>query len=99
MFRKFYKITPDPLFNEGRKNWYVSEDLFVETAVLKYWDGYTDHCPVCLWGKHVDFEIPGDRESDCRALMKPIEVQYIGGKYKILYRCSGCSHTFWANRR
>jgi len=58
-------------------------------------DGYTDHCPKCLWGKHVDFEIPGDRESDCRALMKPIEVQYIGGKYKILHRCTGCSHTFW----
>jgi len=58
-------------------------------------DGYTDHCPKCLWGKHVDLEIPGDRLSECKNLMKPIEVQYLGGKYKILYKCDGCSHKFW----
>ena len=58
-------------------------------------NGYTDHCPKCLWGKHVDFEVPGDRASDCQSLMTPIEVQYTGGKYKILYKCNGCSHKFW----
>lgn len=58
-------------------------------------DGYTDHCPKCLWGKHVDEEIPGDRASECRALMKPIETNYQGGKFKIHYKCTGCSHEFW----
>jgi len=58
-------------------------------------DGYTDHCPKCLWGRHVDDLIPGDRESECRGLMEPIEVQYLGGKYKIQHKCTKCSHRFW----
>lgn len=58
-------------------------------------NGYTDHCPRCLWGKHVDEEIPGDRASDCKALMKPIEVSYLSGKFKIHYKCTGCRHDFW----
>lgn len=58
-------------------------------------DGYTDHCPVCLWGKHVDKEIPGDRLSDCGGLMEPIGVRYQAGKFDIYYRCVKCKHEFW----
>jgi len=58
-------------------------------------DGYTDHCPKCLWGRHVDEEIPGDRASDCGALMKPIGGEYVAGKFKIHYKCEGCRHDFW----
>lgn len=58
-------------------------------------DGYTDHCPKCLWGKHVDEEIPGDRASECKSLMKPVETIYLGGIFKIHYRCSKCRHEFW----
>lgn len=60
-------------------------------------DGYTDHCPKCLWGKHVDEEVPGDRASECRGLMKPIEVkcQMTNVKFRIKYRCTKCSHEFW----
>lgn len=58
-------------------------------------DGYTDHCPECLWGKHVDREIPGDRKSECRGLMEPIGVMYKSEKFKILYRCQKCGHEFW----
>jgi DNA-directed RNA polymerase subunit RPC12/RpoP len=57
-------------------------------------DGYTDHCSECLWGKHVDSEIPGDRASECRALMEPIRVLYEKGEYRIVYKCTGCSHKF-----
>jgi rubrerythrin len=57
-------------------------------------DGYTDHCPKCLWGRHVDAKIPGDRASECRALMEPIRVLYEKGNYRIVYRCQGCSHEF-----
>ena len=37
--------------------------------------GYTsrDHCPNCLCSKHVDIN-PGDREADCKGLLKPIQV-------------------------
>jgi len=29
--------------------------------------GYTNHCPDCLWSKHVDVN-PGDRQSKCLGL-------------------------------
>lgn len=60
-------------------------------------DGYTDHCPKCLWGKHVDEEIPGDRASECRGMMEPIETrcQMTDVRYKIKYRCIKCGHEFW----
>ena len=28
-------------------------------------NGYTDHCPCCLYSKHVDIN-PGDRDCDCK---------------------------------
>ncbi len=57
-------------------------------------DGYTDHCPACLWGKHMDEETPGDRESGCKGLMKPEYAEYIGGKTRIYYKCLSCGHKF-----
>lgn len=58
-------------------------------------DGYTDHCPKCLWGKHVDEEIPGDRASDCRGLMEPIGGLYKKTEFRIHYKCTKCRHDFW----
>jgi DNA-directed RNA polymerase subunit RPC12/RpoP len=57
-------------------------------------DGYTDHCPKCLWGKHVDETIPGDRESDCGGLMEPIRAIYTKDKFRIVYKCTKCRHEF-----
>ena len=52
--------------------------------------GYTDHCPRCLWSKHVDV-MPGDRGSDCRGLMKPVGAEYDRkGGYTIFYKCTKC---------
>ena len=51
--------------------------------------GFTNHCPACLWGKHVDVN-PGDRASTCKGLMKPVEVEEHSGEYKILHRCVDC---------
>ena len=58
-------------------------------------DGYTDHCSKCLWGKHVDEIIPGDRMSSCGALMEPQRAIYEKGVFKIFYKCSKCNHQFW----
>jgi len=62
-------------------------------------DGYTDHCPKCLWGKHVDGKIPGDRASECRGLMEPLGTEYVRGEFRINYRCEKCGHEFrvWAD--
>lgn len=52
-------------------------------------NGYTNHCPQCLWSKHVD-KHPGDRLEGCGGLMEPIDVQVNGDEYDIVHRCLKC---------
>lgn len=53
--------------------------------------GYTarDHCPYCLYSKHVDIN-PGDRANLCRGLLKPIGIEKFKDTFKILYKCTKC---------
>lgn len=53
--------------------------------------GYTsrDHCPYCLYSKHVDIN-PGDRQNSCKGLLVPIEIEKFKDTYKIIYKCSKC---------
>ena len=72
------------------------EDFVCEVCGFKViGNGYTDHCPKCLWGKHVDKDIPGDRSSDCGGLMEPKRVIYEKNKYRIFYKCVECGKTGW----
>ena len=48
-----------------------------------------DHCPKCLYSKHVDIN-PGDRLNNCRGLMKPIGIEKYKDTYKIIYKCLKC---------
>ena len=48
-----------------------------------------DHCPYCLYSKHVDIN-PGDRQNTCRGLLKPIGVEKFKDTYKIIYKCTSC---------
>ena len=48
-----------------------------------------DHCPYCLYSKHLDI-MPGDRKSDCKGLMKPVGIEKYRDKYKIIYVCEKC---------
>ena len=50
-----------------------------------------NHCTKCLYSLHVDKEVPGDRKSNCKGLMAPIEVDYKGDKgYVIIHKCVKC---------
>ena len=48
-----------------------------------------DHCPFCLYSKHVDIN-PGDRANNCKGLLKPIEIEKFKDTYKIIYTCQKC---------
>jgi hypothetical protein len=54
-------------------------------------NGYTNHCPKCLWSKHVDIN-PGDRANSCGGMMKPFEVQMVKGEFEIVHKCAKCQH-------
>ena len=48
-----------------------------------------DHCPKCLYSKHVDI-MPGDRLNTCLGLMKPVGIEKYKNTYKIIYKCIRC---------
>lgn len=52
-------------------------------------NGFTNHCPNCLWSKHVDIS-PGDRASNCGGMMEPIGVEKKGREYIIIHKCEKC---------
>ena len=54
--------------------------------------GYTarDHCPYCLYSKHVDIN-PGDRLNPCAGLLKPISIEKFKDSFKIIYKCTKCN--------
>lgn len=50
-----------------------------------------NHCNQCLWSKHVDAELPGDRKSMCKGLMEPIAIIHHPKKGRqILQECARC---------
>lgn len=51
--------------------------------------GYTNHCPKCLYSKHVDIN-PGDRANLCGGLMKPFGIELSHGEYVIVHKCIKC---------
>lgn len=52
---------------------------------------HRNHCPNCLYSRHVDESCPGDRKSDCHALMQPIGLlARRNGEQVIIHRCLGC---------
>jgi len=55
-------------------------------------NGYTNHCPKCLWSKHVDNN-PGDRQSNCGGMMRPISIEQKNGKFIITHKCETCGKT------
>lgn len=52
-------------------------------------NGYTNHCPECLWSKHVDNN-PGDRAATCGGMMKPISIEPDGERFIITHKCETC---------
>lgn len=59
-----------------------------------------NHCPICLWSRHVDLHLPGDRKADCGSRMEPIGLSKKAvnkrynaenqGELMLVHRCTGC---------
>ncbi len=54
-------------------------------------NGYTNHCPYCLYSKHVDI-YPGDRACECGGLMEPVKVEIVRGEKIVTHRCLKCGY-------
>ena len=52
---------------------------------------HRNHCPNCLWSRHLDDDHPGDRDADCGSRMEPIAISVRGdGEWILIHRCTGC---------
>jgi hypothetical protein len=52
---------------------------------------HRNHCPFCLYSRHLDDRRPGDRLSPCGGLMRPIGIrQRRSQEIEIIHRCYGC---------
>lgn len=59
-----------------------------------------NHCPMCLWSRHVDLHTAGDRMAGCMGMMKPIGLtlkrtrkKYANssaGEIMLIHACQGC---------
>ena len=77
MERKFTEI------DEG----FTCENCGKEVMPLNY--SCRNHCPQCLYSKHVDI-LPGDRLNTCKGLLEPINIEKFKNTYKIIYKCTKC---------
>ena len=49
-----------------------------------------NHCPFCLYSRHLDI-MPGDRQSDCMGLMKPVQALPDAKKgFILIHKCEKC---------
>lgn len=75
------------------KKFYMKNDDFIcencGKNVLKSNRTVRDHCPNCLYSKHVDIN-PGDRLNTCKGLLEPIGLEKHKNTYKIIYKCQKC---------
>lgn len=61
---------------------------------------HRNHCPYCLWSRHVDLAEAGDRLAACKAEMEPVGLafkrrhkRYAGelpGELMLVHHCTGC---------
>lgn len=63
-----------------------------KVPALAHGTRHRNHCPRCLWSRHLDEE-PGDRRQSCREPMEPVAIEVRGdGEWAIVHRCRGCGH-------
>ena len=66
---------------------FICENCMKNVSKLNY--TARDHCPYCLYSKHVDV-MPGDRKNEGKGLLEPIGIEKFRDTYKIIYKCKKC---------
>ena len=67
---------------------FICENCNKNVEKLEY--SARDHCPYCLYSKHVDIN-PGDRANTCKGLLEPIGIEKFKNTYKVIYKCKKCN--------
>lgn len=57
-----------------------------------------NHCPYCFVSRHVDGDIPWDRDTQCHGNMYPVQYEQKNWTIKIQFKCSKCGKLHWNKR-
>lgn len=89
---KFREINRD--FHCAHCKQYVSSDYLLSGVQNR------NHCPHCLWSRHMDLYKAGDRLSACRGQMRPVGLTLKrrfkryelrpAGELMLVHQCTGC---------
>lgn len=75
----------------ARNDGFVCENCQKLVGPIVYGGSYRNHCPFCLYSKHVDGKVPGDRVSPCHGLMEPVGVTTKSrGEFTLIHKCTKC---------
>ena len=67
----------------------IEDFICVNCGMAVHGDGYTNHCPNCLYSMDLDIN-PGDRASGCGGLMEPTNIKIGRDGYIIVHCCQRC---------
>ncbi len=85
----------------GHEDGFICKHCHAYVSTASFLSGVQNrnHCPYCLWSRHVDLHAAGDRLSACKSPMKPVAltVKATGKKYGVargelmlIHLCTEC---------
>lgn len=99
---KDYSQDHDKQYREHRETGFTCVQCGFPVTAEREQSGVNNrnHCPRCLWSRHVDLNKAGDRKAQCRSRMQPIGLtikqthkkysQPTQGELMLIHRCTGC---------
>jgi len=70
---------------------FICEHCWINIDKHPEWSA-RNHCPTCLYSKHLDENFPWDRLSKCHWLMQAIDIDYKKNKGNmIIHKCLKCN--------
>jgi hypothetical protein len=91
------RVDPRDRARRGDRSRYQADDNFTcghcrrFVGSLPSGGHHRNHCPYCLYSRHVDAERAGDRASPCGGLMAPVGAfQRPNGEHVLVHRCERC---------
>ena len=89
--KRVNKGVPRSVGKRSQEKGFYCQNCLREVSLVAWGTKNRNHCPVCLWSRHVDNET-GDRASRCQGGMEPIGLTTKFDKEEIMlvHRCLEC---------
>lgn len=88
---KTYRRGETPKWSRQRQEEFRCRHCKMLVGPVPYGGSQRNHCPYCLYSRHVDGRRPGDRAGDCGGSMAPVGAfTRPKGEHVVVHRCLSC---------